>query len=413
MSDEHYQTNCRMCDSQDLVEFLNLGHTPLADKLLTAETLRQPEVYYPLNVLLCMSCGLAQLGYVVPAEIMFGDDYPYESSTTQSGRNHFYQMAADIKSHFGFQEQQLAVDIGSNVGVLLSGFKSLGMRVVGIEPAANIADKAKASGITTINAFFDHGSVQEVLRHHSQAAVVTATNVFAHIADLRSFIRSLSDLLLPEGVFVLEAPYFVDLVEKLEYDTIYHEHRSYLSIRPLATFFARHGFEVFDVERVDIHGGSIRVYVGTPGRHTGSRRVEEMMRLEERAGIFSLSRLSDFARQVKAHQEQLVELLRELKGQGKKLVGISAPAKGNTLLNYCRIGTDLLEYLTEKAQLKIGLWSPGMHIPVVDDAQLAVDRPDYGLLLAWNFRDEIVRNLDRFRRSGGKFVVPIPEARII
>lgn len=409
----HTLKTCRMCQSGNLTEFLDLEHTPLADGFITGAKLKEPEVYYPLQVLICQDCGLAQLGYVVSPEILFADDYPYESSTTKLGREHFFNMAKTITERFGLGQKDLAVDIGSNVGVLLAGFKAAGTRVLGIEPALNLAERANSQGIDTIHFFFNNEAVEQAINSHGSARVVTATNVFAHIDDLDAFMHCLRKLLSPGGLFVFEAPYFVDLLENLEYDTIYHEHLSYISVEPLTKFFPRHGFEVFDVEKVGIHGGSIRVYVAPQGMYTPSSRIQEFIQLEQKAGVFSLNKLHDFARRVKENRDNLRRLLFELKNQGKKLAGVSAPAKGNTLLNYCKITSDTLNYLTEKSTLKIGLYSPGMHIPVVSDDRLLEDKPDYALLLAWNFKQEIMRNLTEYKKRGGKFIVPIPTPEIV
>jgi SAM-dependent methyltransferase len=406
-------TRCRMCDSGDLTSYLDLGHTALADGFLTDHKMEQPELTYPLNVLVCGSCGLSQLSYVVPPEILFPADYPYESSTTESGRNHFHQMASHLHSRLEPPQDGLAVDIGSNVGTLVSGFMSAGMRAIGIEPAENVANKANENGISTVHAFFGLGSVQEVVRSHGMASIVTITNVFAHIDDLASFMEALEELLLPDGVLVIEAPYFGELVANLEYDTIYHEHLSYLSVWPMDQFFRRHGYEVFDIEFDSIHGGSFRTFVARAGGHPVSGRVEETVSAERKAGLGSADSLRGFADKVTRHRVQLFDLLHGLKQAGNKIVGISAPAKGNTLLNCCNIGPDLLEYWTEKAPMKIGLFAPGTHLPVVEDARLESDQPDYGLLLAWNFAEEIMQNLDGYRQAGGRFIVPIPEPRIV
>jgi len=406
-------TKCRMCDSGSLEELLDLGHMPPSDNFLTKEDLQRSETYYPLKLLFCTDCGLAQLSYVVPPEILFSDAYPYESSTSQYLRDHFKNMAETISDKFGFGESDLAVDIGSNVGVLLGGFKGKGLKVVGVEPVAHLAAKANATGIETLNAFFSPDAAKEIVASHDRASVVTGTNVFAHIDDLTSVTDSLRELLRPDGVFVIEFSHFLDMIRNTEYDHIYHEHLSYISMAPLARFFSRVGFEVFDVEEVAMHGVSLRVFAGFPGQHTVSERVDNLVQLETAEGVLAYDSLLQFSRKVVTKKQELTNCLVTLKSQGKRIVGISAPAKGNTLLNYCNITPDIVDYLTEKSKLKIGLLSPGMHIPVVDDDVLKEDQPDYGMLMAWNLRTEIIKNLGSFKERGGRFLVPMPTLEIV
>jgi SAM-dependent methyltransferase len=404
---------CRMCRSADLVEFLDLGHHPPSNGFLPPEALKEPETFYPLNVLLCTSCGLSQLGYVVPKRILFGPDYPYDSSTSRTFREHFAGMAADVAMELELQRDTLAVDIGSNTGVLLSGFKAQGLRVVGVEPADNMADKANDQGIETLNTFFSPQAVQDIVSAHGKASVVTATNVFAHIDDLAEVAGGVRDLLQPGGVFVVEAQYFLDMVTHLEYDQIYHEHYSYMTLRPMVAFFQRHGMEVFYVHHAPTHGGSLRVFVGFSGEHRLTPSVAEFCKREEESGVHALERLLAFAKAVREGRDKLVQQLVALKAGGKRIVGIGAPAKGNTLLNYCKISTHLLEQLTEKAPAKIGLFSPGMHIPVVAESRLTEDPPDYGLILAWNLKDEIMENLSEYSRLGGRYIIPVPSVSIV
>lgn len=406
-------THCRMCDKNNLDDFLDLGHSPPSDRFLTKEELESPETHYPLKVSLCSDCGFVQLRYVVKPEILYQIDYPYEASTTKTGREHFHKMAKDICESYQFEPRSLVVDIGSNVGVLLSGFKSQNMRVLGVDPAKNIAQIANDNGIETIPEFFGCEVVPEIVRNKGRAKIITGTNVFAHIGNLNDLVTAVDSLLDERGVFVFEAPYFVDLFNHLEYDTVYHEHLGYISIKPLIPFFERFGMEVIDAKRVPIHGGSIRVFVSRKGDYSISDVVGNLISLEDQTQIYSLTQLQDFSHRVENNRRDLTKLLVGLKSEGNQLVGVSAPAKGNTLLNYCKIGTQFLDYLTEKSKLKIGRYSPGMHIPVVSDEKLMQDQPDYALLLAWNFADEIMRNLSAYKQNGGKFIIPVPEPRIV
>lgn len=404
---------CRMCKDTKLVKFLDLGFTPPADRFLRKDQMREPETYYPLEVMLCMNCGLAQLSYVVSPEILYRHDYPYESSLTATGRQHWSEFACTVTERLELGSDDLVVDIGSNVGTLLESFRSNGTKVLGVEPASNIVRIADKKGIETLNEFFSPEVAEFVFRQKGRVSVITATNVFAHVDDLDSVMEGVKILTDASGVFVVEAPYFCNLVKDLEYDTIYHEHLSYLSILPMISFFDRFGMEIFDIEERDIHGGSIRVYVSFQGKMPVSPTVQEFVKREENMGIHTLDVLKEFAQKVEVNRQELIWLLRKLKREGKKIAGVSAPAKGMTLLNYSRIGKDTIDFITEKSTLKIGRFTPGTHIPVFPDQKLIDEMPDYALLLAWNFSHEIMRNLDDYVSKGGKFIIPIPEPHIV
>jgi hypothetical protein len=309
----------------------------------------------------------------------------------------------------------LVVDIGSNVGVLLQMFREQGTRVLGVDPAANIAEIANNNGIETIAAFFDTEAARRIVASKGQATVITATNVFAHVGDLHDLMRAVSALLAERGTFVIEAPYFLELLHSLEYDTIYHEHLSYLSLKPLVRFFRQFGMEIFDAQLRDIHGGSIRLFVrriGSPASPVAAV-VDQMLANEARERIYELDTLKQFAQNVAGNRKALRELLTSLKESGSKIVAVSAPAKGMTLLNYCSLGSDFLDFVTEKSKLKIGRYTPGVHLEVVPDDMLLTHQPDYALLLAWNFAEEIMNNLKEFSDRGGKFIIPIPTPRIV
>lgn len=392
---------------------MDLGFSPPSDQFLSVAQLQQSETYYPLNVYMCDACGLAQLGYVVPPEILYQNEYPYESSTTATGQAHWSAFARSVVQECQLTTNSLVVDIGSNVGVLLSAFKDLSMRVQGVDPAPNIVEIANGRGIDTICDFFSMKSVEAIIEKKGHASLVTGTNVFAHVDNLDSFVTAVFRLLEKDGVFVFEAPYLVDLIKKIEYDTIYHEHLSYISVKPLIQFFKKFGMEVFDIHRTEIHGGSIRVFVQKQSRYAVSNRVGHLLAIEDQEGIYSHENLKVFANRVYQHRDELTWLLKSLKKEGKKIAAVSAPAKGMTLLNYCRIGAEYIDFVTEKSRLKIGRFTPGVHIPVVPDSELLKHKPDYALVLAWNFADEIIKNLDDYRKQGGKFIVPIPKPTVI
>ena len=402
-----------MCKSNDMPKFLDLGFSALSDNFLTTEQLEQAEVFYPLTVHSCQKCGLCQLGHVVPPELMFNADYPYDSSTTKTGRDHFTKMGIDICDRFDLKPDSLVIDIGSNAGVLLSGFKSKGMKVLGVEPSSKLANIAIRNGIDTLIEFFSKKLVEKILKEYGKTSVITGTNVFAHIDDLDEFMTSANLLLVEDGIIVLEAPYLLDMIENLEYDTIYHEHLSYLSVKPMVEFCKKFDFEVFDIERQTIHGGTLRYFIGRKDKQKISQNVSDYIKTEHECGIYSEKRLKDFAKSVGEHRKTLLNLLHELKSNGKRIVGISAPAKGNTLLNYCKIDTQILDYVTERNPLKIGKVTPGMHIPVYSDKKMLEDQPDYALILAWNFADEIIRNNTEYKKKGGKFIIPIPNLTIV
>jgi SAM-dependent methyltransferase len=404
-----------MCGGDDLHKFLDLGRTPPADQFPFSSQLGAPQETYPLEVVMCDGCGLAQLNYVVAPEVLYCDDYPYESSTTAAGRKHWHEFARMTVQMLGLDQDDLVVDIGSNVGVLLQMFKNEGVRVLGVDPAANIAEIANRNGIETLPAFFSSETAGRILEAKGKVSVITGTNVFAHIDDLDDTMRAVDLLLNDTGVFVIEAPYFCELLQNLEYDTIYHEHLSYLSLKPLVRFFDRFAMEVFDVQRRDIHGGSFRVFVRRKGSSDRpvADIVAELLAAEERDGIYDHETLRLFADAVARNRHDLNELLSSLKSHGKRIVGVSAPAKGMTLLNYCGIDKGQLDFVTEKSQLKIGRFTPGAHIPIVADDELLTQQPDYALLLAWNFAEEIMNNLSEFSARGGKFIIPVPTPKII
>lgn len=404
---------CRLCGYPNMFQFLDLGFTPHADRFIKKEQLNEPETHYPLKVVRCDHCNFIQLSYVVPPEILYQNDYPYEASMTMTGQSHFDAFAESAVEFFKLTKGDLVVDIGSNVGVLLKGFKKRGCRVLGIDPAENIAIIAEKHGIPTIADFFSREVVANAVDKYGKAKIITGSNVFAHIDDLYSLMKGIDDFLDDDGIFIVEAPYLMHLINNLEYDTIYHEHLSYLSLTPLVPFFNSCGYELFDAKQVDIHGGSIRLFISRKEKRKVTANVTELLEYEEDNKIYSIEKLLDFARKVEENRANLVSLLRSLKSNGKRIAAVSAPAKGMTLLNYCNIGSELLEFLTEKSKLKIGRYAPGNHLPVMPDSALLTENIEYALLLAWNFKDEIISNLSEFKKKGGKFIIPIPEPIIL
>ena len=405
--------NCIFCKSADVEKFLDLGFIPLVDRFLDAKELNEPEILYPLNVCLCKNCGLSQLGYKVPPTKLFNENYAYESSTTKTRKQNYDQLAEYICDKFEIPKESLIVDIGSNVGILLESFNKRGMKIVGVDASPNIVEIANSKGIPTISGFFDKKIVEKIISKGKKASFVTGTNVFAHIQDYESFMDALTELLEKNGIFVFHVPHFLQLIRNLEYDTVYHEHVSYFGLKPLQKFFERFDMEIFDVSETDLDGGSIRCFVCRRGQKTISPKINKLVDEEEKEGIYSIERLRKFATETSQQKSKLLSLLYSIKENNQRVVGIGAPAKGITLLNYCKIDNLFLDYVTEKAPLKIGKFTPGTHIQVKHDEVLMKDMPDYALILAWNFSKEIMKNLDEYRKSGGKFIIPIPKPHIV
>jgi len=405
---------CRLCNSKKLFKFLDLGSHPPSDQFKEKKELKNPTVYYPLEVYTCLHCGFKQLNYVVEPKILYQQNYPYESSLTKRGKKHYGEFAQSIKKEFNLKNNDLAVDIGSNTGVLLQAFKTNKMKIAGIDPAANICKIANRRGIPTVNSFFNSYAVNKVLKKYGKAKVITGTNVFAHVNDLNSFVKNIKKLLdKKKGIFVIEVPHFLHLIKYLEYDTIYHEHLSYITVKPLIRFFKKFNLEIIDVQQRDIHGGSIRVFISGSNNYKIKDTVFKICKLESKAKLNSKKILLNFQKKVIKSRIDLTLLLSRLKKMNKKIIILSAPAKGMTLLNYCKIDKNIVDFATEKSSIKQGLYTPGGNIPVFSDDKILKSKPDYALLLAWNFSKEIIKNNVKFLENGGKFIIPIPKIKII
>ena len=405
-------TQCHFCRSEDLHLVIDLGLHGPGDLFLNKEEL-ETEVLYPLQLVTCGDCGLLQINYYVDPAEMYQKSYLYESSTTKTFRDYFSGLAKETVERFSIPKDSLAVDIGSNVGVLLQGFKDAGMRVMGVDAAPNIAQKAEAAGIPTINDFFSEKVVDTIIEREGKAAVIAATNCFAHIHNIDEAVQGIKRLLDKNGVIVIEAQYGLTIIEDGIYDTVYLEHIGSLSVKPMQTYLKKFDLEVFDVMTTKSHGGSLRYYVGHTGEHKVSPNVADFIRKEEEAGMYDLTQLAKFREGVETQKKELMDILHKIKSEGKSIVGLSAPAKGNTLLTYCGIDTSILDYVTERNVSKIGKYTPAMHIPIRPDEKLLEDQPDYVLLLAWNFADEIIKNTSAYQETGGKYIVPMPKPRIV
>lgn len=326
---------------------------------------------------------------------------------------HFARLVDYVIQKYGPSKKSLIVDIGSNDGTLLQNFRKYGFNILGIEPATNVASLAMERGIETLNDFFSEKLAQQIRAEKGEASLIFSTNVFAHVDDLESLLYGVSHLLAKNGIFVTEVPYLLDMLKKLEFDTIYHEHLRYFAVRPLITLFGRFGLNIIDVEHLDVHGGSLRIYVQKSMDLPLSSSVVKFLELEQEAKLDSLQTYEKFAEAVSVVKEELLALLKYLKAEGARIVGYGAPAKGNILLNYCKIGTDILDYIIDTTQFKQGRYTPGMHIPVFPESHFRETPPNYALLLAWNYADEILQKEEKYRQAGGKFIMPIPKPRII
>lgn len=406
-------STCRVCRRNDFSKVLTFGPTPLANAFLPKEKIDKEEYFYPLDVYFCNNCKFLTLGHVVSPVVLF-EDYVYVSSTSQVFINHFKMFAQDVYSRFNLTKSSLVIDIGSNDGILLKPFKMLGTKVLGIEPASQIAKVAQKEGVSTIAEFFSINLAKRIFKKYGKANIVSATNVFAHIDDLDEVIKGLDILLDDNGVFIMEAPYLVDFLEKKYFDLVYHEHLSYWAIRPLIVLFRRFDMQVFDVKKVPVHGGTIRVFVKKKvGKYKIDKRVEQFLQLEKKWKVDKKQTYIRFADKVLENKIKLLTLLRKLKLQDKQISGYGAPAKGNTLLNYFGIGTEILDYVVDDNAWKQGLYTPGKRIPVVSPQYLYENRPDYLLILAWNFTQSIIKNHEKFSKSGGRFIIPVPFPKII
>ncbi|MBI4451968.1 class I SAM-dependent methyltransferase [Candidatus Woesearchaeota archaeon] len=401
---------CQICSSEKLHKFLSLGHQPVPDVFLTKEQLDEPEATYPLDVYFCEDCCLVQLGYAVNPELLF-KEYHYNTGTNESLKRNFKALVDFAVKRFKLDNNTLAIDIGSNDGTLLSYYKEHGVKILGVDPSS-VADIAIKNNIPTIKNFFNEKISEEIANKHGKAKIITATNVFAHVNRLDSFMNGVSGLLSDDGVFITESHYLLDMITKMQYDSIYHEHLRYYSLKPLMKLFERHGMEVFDAERIATHGGSIRVYACKKSTYKISKNVERITKLEGKNGLYNRKTYETYKSKVFSNKLKLQSMLLKLKKQNKRIAGIGAPAKGNTLLNYCNITPDIMEYIVETSNLKINKFTPGMHIPVVGESKLLKDNPDYAMILSWNIKDMLIPKL---KQAGykGKFIVPNPNPKIV
>lgn len=391
--------------------FLQLGMHPPANQFLTAAELSTPEPSFPLDCYVCLDCGLIQVPNYITAD--FFREYLYVPSGAAMMRDHFDRLAENLASRYMLSPSHLIVDVGSNEGLLLLSCRARGIRSVGVEPAENLAKIAHDRKLDVVNDYFTPEIARALRQRHGCAHVIVTTNTFNHIDDLDRFMEGINTLLADDGIFVIEVPHSLTLIKKNEFDTIYHEHVSEFSAKSLVALLRAFDMRVCDIELLDIHGGSMRVHGRKAAVSNVSPTVDEWLVREYEANLFSKETYDEFRQRVEHNREKLMTLLSSLKAKGKRLAGYGAPAKGNTLLNYCGIGTYFLDFLADRNPLKHGRYSPGMHIPITSPEAILREQPDYLLVLAWNFFQEIVEQQREYQLRGGKFILPIPEPMIV
>ena len=407
-----YITTCQICNSKKLHMILDLGHQPLCDTLLTHVMLNEPEKTYPLRMIWCEDCTGVQIDYCVSGSEVYHPNYPYRSGVTKELAEYQAKIGESLIKKYNVKSEDLVMDIGSNDGTLLSGFKEMGVRTLGVEPT-NIAKIARVNGIETIQSFFDIKTSEKIKKKYGKASIIVTTNTFAHMQTIGEFIMGAYNLLKDGGVFVNETHYLLDVINGGQFDTIYHEHLRTYSLHSLIALFKPYDFTVADVERGDRYGGNIRVHV-TKGRGKKvSKAVRDILTLEKDSGLGDLKTYTKFAKRVKKARLGFMDFLIRTKQSGKHIVGNSCPGRCSTLLNYYGIDSELLPYLAEQpTSLKLGMYLPGKHIPVVNNQRLISEQPDFVVLMAWHYAKPIMEQL-KARGLKSDFVIPLPDFRIV
>ncbi len=403
---------CRFCNAGLKRTFVDLGMSPLANSFLKHDALEQMEQFYPLHVFVCDECLLVQLEEFEAPEQIFSD-YAYFSSYSETWLNHAKNYVNLMISRYGLNQSSQIIEIASNDGYLLQFFKKEGIPVLGIEPAANVAKVAEKKGITTIMKFFGEKMANELVNNGIKADLLLGNNVLAHVPNLNDFVKGLKILLKPNGIITMEFPHLLNLIEQNQFDTIYHEHFSYFSLYVIQKIFSFHGLKIFDVNELPTHGGSLRIYAKhNENSSSVTKRMYDLLEKEDKSGLASISTYEKFSEKVYKLKRALLKILIDIKNDNKKIVGYGAAAKGNTLLNYCGIGTDFIEYVVDQNPYKQGLYLPGTHIRIEPPEKIQETKPDYILILPWNLKYEIMSQMDSVQRWGGKFLVPVPEVKI-
>lgn len=403
--------SCRSCGAGELQVFLSLGSLPLSDGFLAQGDLAGTEPRYPLEVAFCPSCALVQILETVPPEQLFAADYPYFSSFSDALLEHSAANVAQRIEEQRLDEHSLVIELASNDGYLLQYYRARGIPVLGIDPAPGPVAAARAKGIDTLQAFFGRDLAAQLAAEGRRADVLHANNVLAHVADTNGFVAGIGMILAEDGVAVLEVPYVRELIDNGEFDTIYHEHLCYFSVTALAGLFRRHGLALNRVEPLEIHGGSLRLFVAK--RERADRSVDEHLRAERALGLDRLEYYADFSSRVARIRDELRALLERLRRDGARIAGYGAAAKGTILLNFAGIGRQVLEFVADRNVHKQGRYVPGVRLPIVSPARILQEQPDYLLILPWNFKEEIMQQQAEYRRRGGRFIVPVPEVMIV
>jgi SAM-dependent methyltransferase len=405
--------HCLICGDKNLTKYLSLGKSAFANSLLEAKDLDKPEPKAPLDVYFCNNCKLVQLLDIVDRQLLF-NKYYYFSSTSPVLVNHFESYAEELVDLFPAQAKKLVIDIGSNDGILLKPLQQLGCTVLGIDPAKNIAKDLEDSSIDTIWDFFGTPLVPSIMKKYGKAGIISANNVLAHTDAIHDILDGVRELLDDDGVFVFEVQYILDLLEKNEFDNTYHEHICHYALAPILYLLKKHNMSAFKVKHVDTHGGSLRVYASLSSRKVPvDSSIKKLLKREHEFGLDTAETYVNFAKNAPINKRKLRTLLLSLKKKNKTIVGYGAPAKAATLLQYCNIGTDIIDYITDSAPSKQGLYLPGVHIPILSPQTLKTRTPDYIVILAWNYAPAIMEKESWFSDGGGKFIIPVPSPRVV
>lgn len=400
------EVKCQICASKNTIPGLDLGHQPVGDLIVSRAGLNRPETLYPMQLYHCLDCGLTQLGYTVNAGVVY-KNFPFVSGTTKTATRHLQSLATKLVRMLDLGKNSFAVDIGSNDGTLLKGYVPHGVKFLGVDPSGDPVKIANDQGLKTMHAFFNVATAKKILAKSKRAKAITACGCFAHISDLPGVMGGVKMLLAKGGVFATDSQSWLDMVERLHYDNIFHQHLRYYSMRSLIHLFGMYDMDVFDVERSEVYGGSIRVYSCHKGDFPISKRVHRLLKIEDDAKLYDPKTYAKFTRAIEKKKRKLFDTVYALKAKGKKVIGIGAPAKASTVSNYCGLGTDMIDYITEVNPLRTGMYLPGTHIPIIEEEYMFVDEKpaDAAILFSWNYANEILPKLKR-RNFRARIILP-------